>query len=43
MLLMFNKGSRMTTTVHVLRLHLSICECASFPFGFGGGMWGLIV
>ena len=23
--------------------HLSSCECASFPFGFDGGMWDLIV
>ena len=23
--------------------HLSICMCASFPFGFDGGMWDLIV
>ena len=22
---------------------LSICACASFPFVFEGGMWGLIV
>ena len=23
--------------------HLSICECASFPFGFENGLWDLIV
>ena len=30
-------------TLCVLRGRLSICECASFPFGFEGGMWDLIV
>ena len=30
-------------TVRVLRGRLSICECASFPFGFEGGMLDLIV
>ena len=27
----------------VFRERLSIFMCASFPFGFEGGMWGLIV
>ena len=29
--------------MRVLRERLSICECASFPFGFEGGVWDLIV
>ena len=28
--------------MRVLRGRLSICECASFPFGFKVGMWYLI-
>ena len=28
--------------LRVLRGRLSVCECASFPFGFDDGMWGLI-
>ena len=27
----------------ILRGGLSICECASCPFGFEGGMWDLLV
>ena len=30
-------------TLRVLRRRLSICKCASFPFGFEGGMCDLIV
>ena len=30
-------------TVRVLRECLSVCVCASFPFGFEGGIWDLIV
>ena len=30
-------------TVLVFRKHLSVCECASFPFGFEGGMLDLIL
>ena len=30
-------------TVHVFRERLSACVCASFPFGFDGRMWDLIV
>ena len=29
--------------MHILRGHLSVCECVSFPFGLDGGMWELIV
>ena len=29
--------------MRVLRGRLSSCECASLPFGSGGGMWDLIV
>ena len=28
--------------MRVLRGRLSVCECASFPFGFEGRMWDLI-
>ena len=28
--------------MRVLRGRLSVCECASFPLGFEGGMWDLI-
>ena len=30
-------------TVRVFCECLSICVCASFPFAFEGGIWGLIV
>ena len=30
-------------TVHAFRELLSIYVCTSFPFGFEGGMWDLIV
>ena len=30
-------------TVHIFRERLSICKCASYPLGFEGGMWDLIV
>ena len=30
-------------TIRVFRERLSVCVCASFPFGFEGGMWELIV
>ena len=30
-------------TVHVFHERLSIYICASFPFGFEGGMWDLII
>ena len=30
-------------TVCALCGRLSACECASFPFGFEGGMWDTIV
>ena len=30
-------------TERVFRERLSICVCASFPFGFEGGMWDFIV
>ena len=29
--------------MRVLQGCLSVCECASFPFGFEGEMWELIV
>ena len=29
-------------TVRVLGTFLNLCGCASFPFGFEGGMWDLI-
>ena len=29
--------------MRVLRGRLSVCECASFPFGFEGRMWDLVV
>ena len=29
--------------MRVFRVCLSICVCASVPFGFEGGMWDLIV
>ena len=29
--------------MRVFRERLSICVCSSFPFGFKGGMWDLIV
>ena len=43
MLLLFGKEVFIRFTVCVLRGRLSICECASLPFGLGGGMWDLIV
>ena len=30
-------------TVRVFRKRLSFCVCASFPFGFQGGVWNLVV
>ena len=27
--------------MHAFRKRLSVCVCASFPFGFEGGMWDL--
>ena len=30
-------------TVHVFHESLSVCMSASFPFGFEGGMWDLIL
>ena len=30
-------------TVHISYESLSVCVCASLPFGFVGGMWDLIV
>ena len=30
-------------TVHVFRDYLSVCECASFPFGFEIWVWDLIL
>ena len=30
-------------SVHVFRERLSVCVCASFPFGFEGGGGGFIV
>ena len=29
-------------TMRVFCKHLSVCVCASFPFGSEGGMWDLI-
>ena len=40
---LFGKELFIRFTVHVLRERLSICVCPSFPFGFEGGMWDLIV
>ena len=37
------KSSSFGFNVHVFRKQLSICVCASFPLGFEGGMWDLIV
>ena len=39
----FGKELFIRFAVRVLRRRLSICECASFPFGFEGGMGDLIV
>lgn len=27
----------------ILRRHLSVCECVSFPFGFKSEIWDLII
>ena len=40
---MFGKELFIRLTVRVFRERLSICVCASFPFGFEGWMWDLIV
>ena len=40
---MFGKELFIRFTVRVFSERLTICVCASFPFGFGGGMWDLIV
>ena len=36
---MFVKELIIRFTVRVLRERLSICVCASFPFGYEGRMW----
>ena len=40
---LFGKEVFIWFTVRVFRECLSVCVCASFPFGFKGGMWDLIV
>ena len=39
---LFRKETFIRFTVRVLRGRLLICECASLPFGFEGGIWVLI-
>ena len=38
---MFGKELFIRFAVRVFRERLSVCLCASFPFGFEGGMWDL--
>ena len=38
---MFGKELFIQCTVNVFRDCLSVCVCASFPYGFLGGMWDL--
>ena len=38
---MFGKELFIQLTLRVLSGRLSVCVCASFPFGFEGGMWDL--
>ena len=38
----FSFGSLCVAFVNVYHI-VSVCMCASFPFGFEGGMWDLIV
>ena len=29
--------------VSIVKVYQCVCVCASFPFGFEGGMWDLVV
>ena len=40
---MFEKELFIRFTVRVFRERLSVCVSSSFPFGFEGGMWDLIL
>ena len=40
---LFRKELFILFTVRVFRERISTWVCASFPFGFNGGMWNLIV
>ena len=40
---LFGKELFIRFTVHVFRERLSICVCPSFPFGFEGGMWDVLI